>query len=485
MPVKKLVLVGCGHASLQVLEEIAPQRHRLETQITVLTPHPQFQYYAMTPGILSEQLLASDGVVDIPALCMKLEVNLVFGAAVALRPNERIIEYTSEPGRIQELPFDFCVIDIGAQRKKQGLLTDSMLDHLLKKGEDRIPRLAFPLKPSYEVLRRVTEFEKCLSEYVSSRSSESATTLLPALHTVTVAGKGNSAWNVIDGFEMAFALKQRVTSKFSKNFEKLTFKIVHNALNTDVPSSILDECKKMEIDVVEDAEVIEIERTGNLVLSKASNIGSAGGVTNMSPGRARSYSEASVAGRRLPFHVLCWALDPAAQTFNACSDLSLSQDGFLRVDDALRSVDYPNVFCVGDCASVDSARDFPKMGSQSSKFGPVVSKNVLSSLRAVQDPAMILESLVGLKLSKFSPPKFSYVFSTSDGRAFSVPSKKWLPNLHNKMIEKMKETSLRKWMKRFSTLIATGQRVSEEESKEDDADSSEPDVSNTPAESLP
>lgn len=68
-----------------------------------------------------------------------------------------------------------------------------------------------------------------------------------------------------------------------------------------------------------------------------------------------------------------WQLDPARR-----GALAVSERGFVRVDDQLRSVSHPEVFAVGDCA--EWASPLPKAGVYAVRMGPVLVHNLRAAL---------------------------------------------------------------------------------------------------------
>jgi hypothetical protein len=369
---------------------------------------------------------------------------------------------------VQSLHYDVAVLDIGSATQRQSLLTDEMLHHLLYNVEDKIPRLAFSTHPVSQIVSKLASYERALVEHVEQRRLSGLR--LPVLHVVTV-GSGNNS------FEMAFALNVRMLAKFSPYFEKIAFKIVHSEANAALPSVLVEECKRRDIELIDLTQVIEIERSGNLVVLRDPSSSSASAAASKSASkrvsavrdrsssvansssaaqRSRSMSDANVPPKRIPFHVLCWSTGAAPQMLNACSGLSLANDGFIRVNEYLQAIDFPNVFAAGDCATLDAHRETPKNGVMAEVQGPTLARNVLHALKGVG------------KMEKFAPQsKYSSVIMTGDGKA--IAQRRWLPAMHNKMMWKMRDYKDRKWIRRFQAIIQTGERIAEEEADTEEA----------------
>ncbi|QFU77580.1 selenide, water dikinase SelD [Halioglobus maricola] len=84
-------------------------------------------------------------------------------------------------------------------------------------------------------------------------------------------------------------------------------------------------------------------------------------------------------GRRHPYDKLFWCTGAAAAPWVAASGLACDERGFLKINNALQSVDDPDVFAAGDIATqVEHPR--PKAGVYAVRQGPVLAANLHASL---------------------------------------------------------------------------------------------------------
>ena len=84
-----------------------------------------------------------------------------------------------------------------------------------------------------------------------------------------------------------------------------------------------------------------------------------------------------VAGRsRQQFDLVLWATGATPLAWLANSGLALDERGFVQVDHGLRSVSHPEVFAVGDCASLDEA----KSGVHAVRHGRTLEQNLRNVL---------------------------------------------------------------------------------------------------------
>ncbi|SIR18655.1 pyridine nucleotide-disulfide oxidoreductase family protein [Rhizobium sp. RU20A] len=88
-------------------------------------------------------------------------------------------------------------------------------------------------------------------------------------------------------------------------------------------------------------------------------------------------------GRTLSVDDVVWTTSSGAPAWLGGTGLALDAGGFIRVDQALRSVSHPDVFAAGDVASLPDPR--PKAGVFAVRQGPVLADNLRRCL-AGEDP---------------------------------------------------------------------------------------------------
>lgn len=109
-------------------------------------------------------------------------------------------------------------------------------------------------------------------------------------------------------------------------------------------------------------------------------------------------------GRHLEAEHVFWVTGVTAAPFLRSSGLAVDEQGFVVVDDHLRSVSHPDVFAAGDVAALDG-QPRPKSGVYAVREGPVLATN-------------LRRSLVGRRLSRFrAQERFLVLIGTGDKRA--------------------------------------------------------------------
>ncbi len=109
-------------------------------------------------------------------------------------------------------------------------------------------------------------------------------------------------------------------------------------------------------------------------------------------------------GRAVPSDLTIWVTGPSPPEVFAGSGLAV-EDGYLLVDDSLRSVTDPRVFGAGDCATLASRRGTPRAGVYAVREGPVLWRSLVAAVEGTGPPS-------------YSPQRsFLSILNTADGRA--------------------------------------------------------------------
>jgi len=85
-------------------------------------------------------------------------------------------------------------------------------------------------------------------------------------------------------------------------------------------------------------------------------------------------------GMRKDHDLVIWTAGAAALPWLRGSGLAVDERGFVLVDDRLRSVSHPEVFAVGDCATLRDA-PHPKSGVYAVRHAPVLAANLRGAQR--------------------------------------------------------------------------------------------------------
>jgi pyridine nucleotide-disulfide oxidoreductase family protein len=105
---KKVLLLGAGHAQLSVLQALAQQRMP-GGDILLVTPHTRQFYSGMVPGLIAGRFAEDDCAIDVVPLAKAAGVHLRIGTAAALDANAR--KATLVDG--EEIAYDVLSINTG------------------------------------------------------------------------------------------------------------------------------------------------------------------------------------------------------------------------------------------------------------------------------------------------------------------------------------------------------------------------------------
>lgn len=169
MPAAELVLVGAGHAHLEVLRRFA-RRPPAGARLTLLTRAPHTPYSGMLPGVLAGLYAPAEARIALAPLVRAAGARLVVDEAVGLDPAGRRVFRRHGP----PVAYDLVSLDIGAEADTGGV--------------PGAAEYAIPLKPIEGLLARL----------------EALWPRLRAGGRVVVAGGGAA------GVEVALALARRL-----------------------------------------------------------------------------------------------------------------------------------------------------------------------------------------------------------------------------------------------------------------------------------
>jgi pyridine nucleotide-disulfide oxidoreductase family protein len=111
---KKVLLLGAGHAQLSVLEALAKAR-LAGGDVLLVTPHPRQLYSGMVPGLIAGRFGEDDCAIDVMALARNAGVHFRLGQALALDAAAR--EVTLADG--ERIGYDVLSINTGPVQERE------------------------------------------------------------------------------------------------------------------------------------------------------------------------------------------------------------------------------------------------------------------------------------------------------------------------------------------------------------------------------
>ena len=295
---KKLLLIGAGHAHAEVLRQFALQP-AANAAITLLSPQALASSAAMLPGLVAGLYKHAQCHIDLAALAAKAGIALVLDRATALDLERRL----ALTGGGREFEFDFVSIDIGAMPFAAEV-----------PGLRRFALLAWPTEVFLEGWERVRELAR-----------------EGGLSRLTMVGGDLRA------VELMLAMQQRLRRELTPAaFADCGFSIVTAAarLLDSIPEAaglaLEALCVARGISVVRGATVVLVERGGLLLSNRA----------------------------RLASDITVWSDGATPARWLAASGLACDERGFMLIDASLRSPSDKRAYGAGDC-SVSNTAQFP------------------------------------------------------------------------------------------------------------------------------
>jgi len=287
--VKRLVLLGGGHAHIEVLRDLAlaPDPAR---RVTLVTPGQRLLYSGMVPGVIAGHYGLAECTVDLAALAQRANAELILTTASLVSPEEN--EVACSDGTM--LPYDVLSIDVGS-RPAIGAA----------RGVERHAVLMRPLE------RALVGWNGLLARALAGE-----------VRSVTVVGGGAA------GIELALAMRYR----FNREVEATA--VPHVRVISDSVATGLNAGAARRL-------LLRMRRAG---------VESHGGMAVREVGAGFVRLEG---GLEFATDAVFWATGAAAHDWLRDSALGTDAQGFMLTNTNLQSVRYANIFGAGDCATVE------------------------------------------------------------------------------------------------------------------------------------
>jgi pyridine nucleotide-disulfide oxidoreductase family protein len=317
--VKKLLLLGGGHAHVHVLREMAKERFAA-AEVTLVTPFLRQMYSGMVPGVVAGHYRAEQAAIPLAPLAAAAGVNVLETAAVGLDAVHRQVRLAD--GRT--LGYDVLSIDTGSVMDRERLPGASA-------------NSAIFVRPIESFLVEI----EALFDRVAQRGAERAL-------DVVVVGGGAA------GVELALALQYRFARLAGQGVEPSRVALVLGGERTlaGYPDAVMRHAEtalnRARITLFRDG-VVEL-REGVAVLAN---------------------------GARVANDAVILVTGSEAPAWLQGSGLALDGHGFIVTGPTLQSGSHPEVFAVGDVATrIDALH--PRSGVYAVRAGPPL----LANLRA-------------------------------------------------------------------------------------------------------
>ena len=317
MPRKRLLLLGGGHAHVQVVRAFAA-RTPPDTDVMLLSATRQTPYSGMLPGLIAGHYTHDEAHIDLAALCQAACVSFVEQRVCSIHPTQASVETTA--GEL--FAYDVLSIDTGSVSPIARV----------RGGNEH----AVPVKPVEALLSAIER----LDQDVASGKTDS----------IAVVGAGAA------GFEVALAIEHRVRVR-SANRPRPLLHLVTDA------SSILPELPA------------RVRSFGMQALTKRAVSVHLGRRVQEVTASGLRLDDGTVIPATPIFFVTGAEPTPMFRAAGIATDAA----GFVAVSPTLQSISHQNVFACGDCAAVNE-HPRPKAGVFAVRQGPPLFENLVRAL---------------------------------------------------------------------------------------------------------
>ena len=314
----ELVLVGGGHAHVQVLRALA-LRPVPGVRTTVVLDRPDAVYSGMVPGFVAGDYAEGELEIDVVPLARRAGARVVLAPALRVEPAARRIELDGRP----PLPYDVASLDVGSSVR--GLELPGVREHTLA---------------TRPIGRFVERLETALARAAAAG----------AAHGPRLAVVGGGA----AGVELAAGLIARLRS----------------AGREPAVSLVTDEARLLR------------GQSARLAAAAARALAERGVRVRTGARVEAALKDALVlaGGECLPCDLALWATGAAPPPLVAASPLPTDAAGYVRVQDTLAVPGCEGLFAVGDCAGLEDHPSVPKAGVYAVRQGPVLAANLRAAL---------------------------------------------------------------------------------------------------------
>ena len=318
---KQLVLVGGGHAHVEVVRALA-NRPVKGLEVLLVSQSTAASYSGMLPAAVEGRYSEEEISIDLDRLAAASGISFIRARALGLDPDRRLLLCEGRP----QLPFDLLSINTGAAPSQE-----------IKGERERI----LTVKPIHDLLAKFDRLRQRL------RNPK-------GIVHIAVVGAGAS------GVELAMAARLRLRREFSEKGldpDRLHFAIF------SAGDRILAEQSAIARRLAHRA----LARQGIEVHTRCR-------IARIDRDAVRASD-----GRAFAAHEVLWATEAHPLSWFSDSGLQL-QDGFIAVDSCLRSISHPHIFAAGDTAVMEGEAR-PRAGVFAVRAGPPLAENLRRAAR--------------------------------------------------------------------------------------------------------
>ncbi|MEQ1774416.1 MAG: FAD-dependent oxidoreductase [Burkholderiales bacterium] len=309
---KKLVLLGGGHAHVEVLRQFG-LRPMADVEITLVSPDRYTPYSGMLPGLVAGHYDFDDAHIDLEPLARFAGARFLQTSATAIAPAQRNVTLADGSA----LDYGAVSIDVGSTPPAQGIAGA---------GEH-----AMPVKPVKDFL---VAWEALIARVRDG-----------SVRSLAMVGGGAA------GVEVLLAMYYRLAQLNGSH--NLRYVLV-----TDTPQLLANHARGVRATLTCHLALKQVE------VHCATRIG-----------RLEANTLITESGSRIAADAIFLATGASAPPWLAASGLALNGRKFININKYLQSTNHIEVFAAGDCATITN-EVYPKSGVYAVRQGPPLAENL-------------------------------------------------------------------------------------------------------------
>ena len=341
--IKRILILGGGYAGVNVLKHLQKTfESDTEVSISLVSQDNFFLHTPLLPEMATGMLASRHIATPIRAFCKRARYYQAKVKQIDLNNNKVTITRALDSQK-RELEYDFLVIALGGK-------TNFF-------GNKNIERYAFTIK----TLGDAIALRNHIISMLESADQEEDPGILSKLMTFVVVGGGFSGVETIGEIN---DFVRESAEKFYRNIDVEKIRIILVAAGEKILPEIgdlgeyaMESLTNNGVEIIKNTKLVDAEAE-HLVLDN---------------------------GMKIPYGTLIWAggvtVDPVISKLKT----EHSPRGNVVVDKFLKLKNHPNVFALGDCASITDERTgkpYPPTAQHAVREAKIVSENIISSVRA-------------------------------------------------------------------------------------------------------
>ncbi len=314
---KRLCLIGGGHSHVTIIKRLAIKPVP-DIQVTLISPDTYTPYSGMLPGLIAGHYSFEDCHINLDQLCQWANVKLIHQNVNKIDPDAHHI-YAAQYPPIQ---YDLLSINIGSQPATNCIKGANHHGHTIKPVKNFLHQWHLWLQTHADLaqIQRIV---------VVGGGAASVEVLLAMHYRLQNTTSIKAEFTLINsGQQILASYNRRVQNFFQQHLQSLNIKIYND--------SYVKAINEQQLRLVD--------------------------------------------GRLVGFDFTVWAIHASAQPWLAASGLKCNSNGFVEVDQYLRSISHPDIFATGDSAAF-TPHPLPKAGVFAVRQGPVLLKNIIATFR--------------------------------------------------------------------------------------------------------